>query len=1167
MLRICLLGTPKLVSGGQSLKFQAPPKTLPLLAYLLLHRKEMVDRQQAAFTLWPDCDENSARANLRRHLHWLGRCLPPGKDEPWLIAGPSSLQWNPKSNYSLDVAEFEEYAGRSEDLEKAVDLYCGDLLEGFYDDWIFFDRERLRELYLSTLGKLVFRYRADGRFNDAIRCAQLLLARDPLREDAVRQLISVRYEAGDRAGAIAEYNRFSRLLAGEVGVPPMPETESLYRVILRQGRLPGEHTPAASPDSSEKLAATPSLLPFVGRETEMVSLSSLWTRAARSRGGCLVLIGGEAGVGKTRLMRELSLAVENQGGRILLGAVKPEEHSPYEAIVEMLRSSLPLMSSLADEPACLSVLSALLPELKEMISLPVLPVLRPDQDKQRLFASVAECLQRFSEPRPVFVILEDLHWARESTLELLEFIARSLCGQPVLIVGTYRENETPRKHPLRAVRRRLEKENAVEHIALRRISAQAVEDLLSRLPQFEGRYDLACTAKTLFEASDGNPLFIGFLLQILLERGEILDEDLPKDLMDMIDQRLGVLSSEARAYGEIASVLGPSFEAELVQEVGGWSESDAIDALSELLDSQFVRDKKSSSEFTFAHHLVQAALYQSIPAQKRKSRHLRAAEIMEDMAGEAVEELSGMLAFHFDRGGASLRAVPYYMKAAQVYQKTFAYEEALTAIQRALKLLDTLPEDSITLGHRFELLALREQIYDVRANRDEQWNDLEHMDLIARQLRDPQKELYVLRSKILFKRVTSDRQGEGQLVNLLKQRAQEETDITWKVESLESEGIYFKLMNDHKAAAERLEQALRLREQSGDIAGQVTCCCYLAETALLVWDYNQAFEWFRRAEAAGLESCRPTQVMRTLWTAAGASLANNDYPMCHSFVERLQEYARKAGDLNWQGVGHMLLGQAHTQQFHIVEAREHLAEALEIFHNIRKPIGVSLTLKSMGYLALTLGQYEQAIDHYQQALEMDRRLGDRQSQVICAINLGCAYELMESPQEELRYSLQALEQARELEHRYLEAASLGNLGEAEANLGHLEKAIRYTREAIRIYTEIGQTVKVILAESDLALMILAMGDIQTAFEMAEKLVASYPEVEEKTDDPQRVLRSAARIFHFCGLEEKAADAVERAYRTFQQQLSSIPDPESQEAYRALKFNREIAAAYELGLWT
>jgi len=378
MLRIHLLGHLQILVDGSQWKLTARPKTLPLWAYLLLHRAGPVSREAVTFTLWPDETETAARANLRRHLHGLQRKLPPASpNQPWLLVDAAEVQWNPAADFWLDVAEFERLSSEDGSLAGAVALYAGDLLQDVYEDWLFYERERLRALYQADLAQLIRIGRSCGDYARAIAWAQQLLRHDPLHEDAMRQLLALRYESGDRTGAVAEYHRFVQLLRQELGVDPMPETAALYEAIVRSARLPGavvippslpggeaETQPGRGEDRSRRV------LPFAGRGPEMEQLRVAWSRAARGHGS-LVLVGGEAGVGKTRLAAELAAAAESQGARVLVGGTTFAEPMPYQAVIEALHSVLPLLATPSLPRGHLSAVAPLLPELKAR--LPDLP--------------------------------------------------------------------------------------------------------------------------------------------------------------------------------------------------------------------------------------------------------------------------------------------------------------------------------------------------------------------------------------------------------------------------------------------------------------------------------------------------------------------------------------------------------------------------------------------------------------------------------------------------------------------------------------------------------------------------------------------------------------------------------------------------------------------------
>lgn len=327
MLRIHFFGSLRLFHDEQPLKFSALPKTLPLLAHLLLQRNAPTARDHLAFTLWPDGAEADARSNLRRHLHDLRRALPPAPDDqPWLLADSSTVQWNPAAAWRLDVAEFEQLRGDSARLAEAVALYTGDLLPNCYEDWVIRQRERLRTVFFEALLQLVEQRRSQGDYAQAIAYAQQMLQHDPLHEEAVCQLMRLRHASGDRAGALQEYARFTQRLSQELASDPLPATQALYKTITHDQTvteekrasfppavMPQPLTPATSqppPGPPNNLLAQ--LTPFIGREAELAALQQMLL-APGSSIRLLTLI-GPGGSGKTRLAAELAARLYAERG-------------------------------------------------------------------------------------------------------------------------------------------------------------------------------------------------------------------------------------------------------------------------------------------------------------------------------------------------------------------------------------------------------------------------------------------------------------------------------------------------------------------------------------------------------------------------------------------------------------------------------------------------------------------------------------------------------------------------------------------------------------------------------------------------------------------------------------------------------------------------------------
>ena len=461
-IRIALLGAPHVRSADGAQRFALPRKTLDVLAYLILHRGRPMARASVAFALFPDDEEELARNSLRRNLSYLLSSLPVAPERtPFIVTDGKTIAWNAKAPATIDLDEFERAIAEGRDAD-AIAAYAGELLPTLYADWTIAERERLRAQFHDTLFRELQRLRSLRRFDDAAALARALLNEDPWREDVVRVLMTVRHEAGDRSGALAEFERFSERLRSEMRTDPMPETIAVRDAVLRGVPLP---TSERARSTLAQAATEPELgLPFVGRDEAIDAALAIWHRAADGRGGLLV-VAGEAGIGKSRFVTELARAIEREGGQVVRGHTSPTaERQPYEAFADALqqRSRGESFDSLLEDRAAAAT--------------------GDDRAaRARLFEAVRRDLAALSAQRPLAMILEDLHWAGPDSVALLDAVLARLGTAPVLIVVTMRTDELSLGHPLRRLIDRLQHRGIADVIALQRLSARdarsAVEPL------------------------------------------------------------------------------------------------------------------------------------------------------------------------------------------------------------------------------------------------------------------------------------------------------------------------------------------------------------------------------------------------------------------------------------------------------------------------------------------------------------------------------------------------------------------------------------------------------------------------------------------------------------------------------------------------------------------
>jgi oligopeptide transport system substrate-binding protein len=631
-----------------------------------------------------------------------------------------TVQLDPQADLWIDVEAFAACIDKSnpDDLEKAVALYRGDFLEGYYDDWIITRRYWLDSLLCEALTRLMMEHEAADKAAEALSASRQLLERDPLREDAHRAAMRALCMLGQRNAALEQYRRCQEAVQHELGVEPMVETTELYQAIL-EGQLglgPVLRTrPAAESEASPALPSGANPLaagvrgPLVGRDQEMTWLQDR-KRAAQKGQGALVLVSGEAGVGKTRLVETFAQRQRWQGVCVLWGrCYEFERILLYQPIAEALRSVVPTLTrpELEANPTWVLVeVARLVPEILEALpELEVTPPMRSRQERSRLFEGLYRFMTHLVAQGQVLLVLEDLHWAAESTLQLVHYLARQLASLPVLIVGTLRPEAVVQRHPLMALQQDLAREGLAEVLHLEPLSEQATETLVIGMSGM-GKA-AAPLARRLFDETEGNPLFLMETIKALFEAGLLCmaegrwagdlgrlaetDFPLPTGVSKTIQSRVCRLDEDTQQALRLAAVLGREFDTDLLAALWGRSEEATLEALETLLRRRLIEEGRGAlgRDYAFTHHKIQEAVYAGIPDRVRERLHGRAGIALERLYGPSVDDMAGELAFHFQAGAAHdehLRdkAVQYLLQAGDQARWAQAHQDATEYYRQAL---------------------------------------------------------------------------------------------------------------------------------------------------------------------------------------------------------------------------------------------------------------------------------------------------------------------------------------------------------------------------------------------------------------------------------------------------------------------------------------------------
>lgn len=1175
VLHVQMLGGFGLRVGERAATAMSSRPAVSLLSYLVIRRDRTHTRDLLAGKFWPDEPEAVARKRLSNALWQLNQSAKQIGLTELFDKTQAAVGFSPGLTVVVDVEEFES---RLDDVERrlradprsvgideltaVVDGYGGDLLAGHYDEWILELRHKVRERWLGALGVLVRKNRAATDYESALRHALSLVAAEPLSEEWHREVMRLYHLNGQPSAAERQFNLCRRALADDLQAEPSAETVELLDKIRQEAS-------AATAPSSMAAGASPGEieLPFIGRVAERSALVSRVNDVVGGKGG-LVLVEGEHGIGKSRLLAEVARAAEWREVQVLTGRhTAGSALTPYEGLREALR---PGTQGVRGErlaahlpPVWLRQAATVLPGLQAFVepgpaagpsaSFPPV-VARPEEERWHTTEALVQVLLAVGQPKPALVVLEDIHWCDDDTMQVLVQIGDRLIDSNVLICLSYQRQEAQRSPAIWRGLAELEAKPGSGRQVLGPLDVDDVRQLVAA-----ERHGVLMSNEQVAQVAglaDGNPYVILELLRSpvdLLEpaapaESRPTDDDLLPGLHEILSRRIDTASDEVRAVLEAVSAMSGPTTTSVVAGVVGLGRQAVTSALADAVERAFLVESSRGVEFAQEH--TRRVVYEAIDAAGRRRIHGRIVDALVREQGVRVSTI----AHHAWLAEQWQRAYQYHALAADSALKVNAFHTTAEHFAKADQ-----AARNCEMGDAFRLddLFAHERVLDILGRRADQQALLERMAVaVLEPGASPAERLAVT-------------QRQAWLMTHTDRRAEAARLASEAVEPARAAGL---------GVGELLTIVGCARAWSGDMVGAVGP---LTDAVVEL-----------RAEGA---SAVPAQVMlgRTC-----SDLLQHDAARQH--LEEAYEAAKAENDPRSQVEA---LGHLATLYYALalnVKAENAFTEALELARSIGYRRGEGNNLVNLAGFHLLLGRGGRALSLFAQADEVFAALGDGRGQAFVRLNgAELAFWILGDDDGARLQAEQAAVYFRSVDDIRREASCQVTLAGVDRRAGRRRLARRRLLEALRSAQATNDPATEIQARAQLALVALDLGRLDEAVEQArvarqldgdggsEGLVPVLLAIEARArwaqgavDEAAELARAAtglnrsgallahlaawwcAEVLEAAGDHDEASKEVALAHQLLTRHLADLSEPVARAAWDQVAEHRAILEARE-----
>ncbi|UCE28898.1 MAG: tetratricopeptide repeat protein [Candidatus Bathyarchaeota archaeon] len=757
---------------------------------------------------------------------------------------------------------------------------------------------------------------------------------------------------------------------------------------------------------------------LINRKEEMQALREAVDRAAGGQGG-VIFLHGEAGIGKTRLARELGAYARSRGMQVLSGRCpalfRMDGVPPYvlweEVIKNYLETCTPeqLFRVVGSYPV---EVSKLVPELKQKLrTLPQSFPLSPEHSRDRLFEAVSQLIINVSRETPLLVILDDLQWTDESSLLLLHYLARSVSKESLLLLGAFRHTYVDKKHPLTPVLAELNRERLLQSVRLKRLAFDDVLEMVKRILEQDDHPRKFC--ELVYRKTRGNPFFVEEVIKSLKEDEiiyrqenkwkikEVAEIKFPETVKDVIKARISRLDEECQRVLTLASFVGKDFTFEALRGITRDEEEKLLELTEKMLKTGLIEERinRGESVFSFADIIVRDVVYDEVSFSRRKRTHGAVGIALEKVYVGNIEEHYGELAYHFLESGDKNKALDYFLKAGEKARKVYALDEAFSYYEHALKLLK---EDDIE-----QRAGLTERLGDLKGWMGERIVGMEYWEKSLAFWSQVRNKKDVARLHVKIANALWMWAANKEKASENHRRALE--ILEKEPESVELANLYEDISHmlwrtgDLTEALPWAKKAFELAEKLGALKVLAQSYNNLGVLSGKFGEGKKSTEYLEQGLKIALENNFAEQAFYFYNNLAELYWVTGEFKRGFEMAERGLEHARKVGALGSMVCTGSTLAVYYLRMGEIQKGISMLEDFLVLDKRAKFTTHIAYVMASLGVSYYWLGEWDKSLQYLVEAQEIAQKTGEYQASGTIAFFLGELFKEMEDYVEAEKY--------------------------------------------------------------------------------------------------------------------------------------------------------------------